>query len=221
MSNRWPPTRAAQLAWLETRIANWTSQSGDIGLNDDLVGELNSQVSAARMAYDAMVSARAAAIAATAAWRAASEPMAQTGGGAIKTIRAFAQVTGDPMVYAKAEINPPSGPSPAPDPTMPLSLVTDLENQGAVLLTWKSTNPAAHTGVSFTIYRKMHGETSYKVVGATGEKKFVDVAVPAGTHWATYMVRAVRGGKMSPFSEPSTINFGNQGADGDALTLAA
>lgn len=222
--NAWPKTRAARLAWLENRLADWTASAAELGIGDDEIMDLTNRINAARAALTTAQTLRSSARSATTAFYEAADPMAALGGALIQGIRARAQALGDPGLYTTARIDPKAAPSPAPTPMVPTEIETTLDNLGSITIRWKSVNPKNASGTSFVILRKLGGadHAAYRQIGATGRKSFTDATVPPGTPTVHYVVRAVRGDKMSDYSEPVTVYLGQAELDsGDGLSLAA
>lgn len=230
-SNSWPRTPVGRLVWLENRLADWTANAAELGIGDDELAELTSFIANTRTKYDNAVTQRSIATAATKQFRQAAEPMNALGGALIRNIRSRADITGDEDLYALARINPQSPPSPAPAPMMPTNLDRTVNNNGSITVRWKSVNPPGVTGTSFMIYRKFGTATGegandvngYRQIGTVGVKNYTDEHVPAGTPSVYYMIRALRGDKMSGFTDPLVVYLGAAPMDnGDSsLTIAA
>jgi hypothetical protein len=65
-------------------------------------------------------------------------------------------------------------------------------------------------------------EGPWVIVDFTGEKKYLDGAVPFGVRRATYRVRArLSNGQASGWSSVAQANFGTQGSQGGPLAARA
>lgn len=220
--NVWPQTAQQQLAWLESRLADWTSHTDDLGITDTQIADLTSMVNESRTALNSALTARSIAKAATSGFYSTARPMQLYAGALIKQIRAYAGTTDDSNVYTIARIDPPSPPTPAPAPEMPWDVRTKVENDGSVSVTWRARNAASHAGTSFELQRLLNDGNTYTFLALSGIKKFNDQTVPPGTQKATYRLRATRGTLQSPWSEPVTAHFGvPQSADSGDLHIAA
>ena len=86
-------------------------------------------------------------------------------------------------------LNVPKTPSHPGNPGTPFKFKASLTATGALDLTWKCTNPTG--GTVYQIFRKVDaGEPTY--IGGSGNKKFTDGGVPAGTSKVTYQIQGVR-----------------------------
>ncbi len=206
-----PDSRIERVEFFEAHDPIWTSASaGDppaIGLTPAQCLEMTALTTTARAKYNAMLSARQASKAATAAFYNAEDAMAQNGAGLIATIKAYAETTADPNVYVLAQIPAPAVPVPAGAPTNPTALGAFLENDGSVTLSWKGT---LAKGQYFSVWRQLHGSTEWTSVGTVAAKKFTDNNVPSAIISATYQVKAHRNTQVSAGSEPVTVLFGSQ-----------
>lgn len=204
-----PDSKLARVEFFEAHIAAWVTGAGtnSIGLSVAQTTALNTEITAARAAYDAMIIARDAAKSATQAFYNAEAEMSELGSALIATIKAFAEATANPNVYVLAQIPPPATPSSAGAPTNPTDLGAFLENDGSVTLTWKGS--LSH-GQCFSIWRQLHGTSEWAPVGFLRAKKFTDNSVPQGIVAATYQIKAHRGTQISAGSEPVTVLFGSQ-----------
>src|SRR5690606_11812795 len=68
-------------------------------------------------------------------------------------------------------------PVPAPGPVS--NFTAELNGDGSLTLKWKSDNHGAH-GTLYQVWRKA-GSGPFDYIGGTGEKRFLDSSVPAGT----------------------------------------
>lgn len=216
----WPALRAAQVRWTEARISAWLASGEAIGLDPALAAELQMKLAQARQAMDDAVRKRTAAKSATAKWHTLSTDFRACAGAAIQSIRAHAQATGDPAVYAQAFIAPPAQRTAPKTPQTPWALATGMTNGGGITLKWKYKNPRGG-GTSFMIFRELEGEESYRLLASTTRKSFSDLTVPQGTTSIRYMVRALRAGKMSDISAPIIVYLGAVAVEGSQARKVA
>lgn len=219
-----PAGTPEKLAFFETRLPVWAADAEGIGLSAAQIAELTALTVAARNAYNAAITARAAARAATQAQNDAIGAMAGLGGDLVKTIRAFAQTTDDPAVFAAAQIPAPRPKTPlGPAPT-PTNLTAELTNSGGIRLRWTASS-RGRTG--FVIERRLtrQGEIpgAWSLIGTSVAKSFTDNAVPTGLESAQYRVTAERPGGRSEPTEPIVVLFGTAAPSGDngELRIAA
>jgi hypothetical protein len=98
-------------------------------------------------------------------------------------------------------------PSPMPPPGTPDRFKVTLLADGSVQSKWKANNPAGMTGVTYQIWRRFGSVGEFTFVGASGEKKYIDSTIPAGTSQVQYQIRGIRptsAGEWAQFN----VNFG-------------
>jgi hypothetical protein len=98
-------------------------------------------------------------------------------------------------------------PSPMPPPGTPSNFRVELLGDGSVKSTWKANNPSGMSGVTYQVWRRFGSEGEFTFHGATGEKKYIDSTIPAGTPQVQYQVRGIRptsAGEWAQFN----VNFG-------------
>ncbi len=217
-----PRTRLDKIEWFEQRLDpqhGWLADPGAIGLTAQQVADLADRVAAARAAYDAAQQARNASLSATAAFHAITGDMEGDGRDLIATVKAFAETTDDPGVYARADVPPPAEPTPAGPPAPPTSVTGTITSDGAVRLRWKGT--LSHR-TFYEIFRRLDGEATWTVLDSVGEKAYLDASVPPGTSGVQYRVRAKRGRHTSAANDPIRLRLGVEPQTGKhALRVAA
>jgi len=215
-----PSKRSDMIDFFATRLPVWTQDPAAIGLSVEQVTALGVRITAAQDAATQQQALRAQARAATEQANSQAQSLRSFGGSLVNTIRAFAEASGDPAVFAAAQIPAPAEPTPAPPPSMPFDLRAEIDNTGAVVLTFKADNAAAHTGTYFEVRRRLDGQQGFTLIGATGVKTFTDGAIPQGTTTAVYTVTARRGELSSQASENILVPFAS-GANGQQAAQTA
>lgn len=195
-----PEDRAGKIEFYAAHLGPWAAHAAAIGLSPGAVASIAHRLAEAREAYEAHRAAQAAARAATAAYHqkvAALHGAPGGGSDAIRTIRAFAETTGDPNVYTLAQIPPPAAPAApgsGPPPGTPFDLRLRLHQDGALELRWRCSNPRHARGIVYEIMRST-GEPGApsEYLGAVGTRRFVDrtLAAAAGAE-IVYRITAVR-----------------------------
>jgi hypothetical protein len=200
--------RTALLTWCQARSPVWEAQAGQIGLTDTQASDFAGAVAQAAAKLVAQQAAQQAAKLATEAATDAFRTLRTLTGGAVKSIRSYAETTGDPQaVYQLAQIPSPAQPKPTPPPAKPADLRVEIDpSSGALTLRWKATNPAGGTG--YIIRRRAQGESGFGFVGVAGTKSFTDTTFLAGPDSVSYTVQGTRSGVSGPLSNIFTINFG-------------
>jgi hypothetical protein len=101
-------------------------------------------------------------------------------------------------------------PAPLPPPGTCSNFKAELLADGSVQSTWKANNPPGMTGVTYQVWRRFGSEGEFIFIGASGEKKYIDSTIPAGTQQVQYQVRGIRptaAGLWAQFN----VNFGQAG----------
>ncbi len=98
----------------------------------------------------------------------------------------------------------------------PSDLAVSLQETGALDLSWKCSSPRA-SGMTYQVYRRIGADGAFEYLGGTGEKKFTDNTLPAGSAQVTYQIQAVRSTAVGPWAQ-FNVNFGVGGGSGTALT---
>lgn len=219
MGRNMPYNRTDALEWTLSHIGRWEAVAGEIGLDE---ARVQSMRQAAQAAYDAMIeaeAARAKAKALTETWHRLADSMKADVSAAIATIKATAAAEGrtpggggqpaEKAVYAKALLSFGDKPGPAPAPREPSLPTTNLDNTGAVVLSWRGKGRA---GTRYAVRRTLPGEATWTVVGDTHEKTFTDRTVPMGTPEIVYQIVARYG--PHAVSGPATVmRIGSIGAE--------
>lgn len=196
------------IQFFELHVPVWTGTPAAIGLTPAQVTALDTLTKAARNTYTAQQNAKNAAKAATVNFRSAIAALRNNGADLVKLIRAFAQTTNNPNVYALAQINPPAPPTPRPAPGQPTDFTVALTTEGAISLRWKAANASPSSGAFFNIRRKLAGQNAFEIIGNTGSKSFVDDTIPLGTTHATYIIQGYRGTTAGEASDQFVVQFG-------------
>ena len=207
MSSQFPDTILEQIRFFEQRIPAWAADPAAIGLTALQIGDLQTMVSAARLAYDAAQVIRQESKNQTNTQRQAVANMNVQGTAMLTLIRGFAELNGNPAsIFEAANIDAPSSTnSPLPAPVPATDLTTTLENSGAVRLKWKGT---VANGTVYSVWRRLGESSPFIQIGTSTTKSFTDETIPAGTPEATYYLITLRDGQASGESEPTLIRFG-------------
>jgi hypothetical protein len=123
----------------------------------------------------------------------------------------------DPSIYSRARIDPPANGGPSADPGTPRNVSVLINSTGAAVVSWEGTGPTGAgrgvgsrggAGLYYTILRQGPGEATPRVVGATGERRFIDEQPPlVPGAMVLYWVRACRGSKQSPLSTAAAVEI--------------
>ncbi len=226
-----PPNDVAFIQFCEYHVPVWQAAPATIGLTAAQVTAFDNFTKASRAAYTAAQNARNASKAATVALKNALSTNRGNAGDLIKVIKAYADSTNNPNVYATAQIPPPAPPTPEPLPTKPTDVAVSLSGDGTLVVSWKSSNSAPSRGASFAVTRRIgtNASTPYTGIGAgvttaRGRGAFADSTVPVGTTTVSYIITPTRGTQTGEASDPVTVQFGVGGAltvTGGTLSIAA
>ncbi|HPF41688.1 MAG TPA: hypothetical protein PK093_23875 [Phycisphaerae bacterium] len=215
--------RSAFVEWCASHAGVFQAQEGEIGLSKAQAVAFGSTTEKAEALLIEQAQAWERYLVASRRARDGVARLRREAGDCVRSIRAFAETTGDAhKIYASARIAPPKSPSPAAPPERPRRLAATLNaTSGALTLTWTARDPNRRGGVTYLVRRRLPGEPTFTLLGATGGKTFVDDAPPAGLSSVEYSVQAQRGARSSAVSEILVVHFGKaEAATLDVRTLA-
>jgi hypothetical protein len=213
-----PVQGVARIEWYEQHVPVWVTNVTAIGLVTADTTDLTAKTTAARTAYEEQQAAQDVAKAKTLAYRAALTALSVAGSAAIDKIRAKAKQVGGDSVYVLAQIPAPAIPAPPGDPGTPSEFVAELDVTGALNLKWKCTNPTG--GTMYQVFRRSTPSGEFDYLGGTGDKKFVDSTIPAGSSQVTYQIQAVRSTAVGAWAQ-FNVNFGVNGAGTTVTSVVA
>ncbi|MCC6322315.1 MAG: hypothetical protein IT438_12870 [Phycisphaerales bacterium] len=206
-----PATREEQILFFESHAPTWQASAVQIGLSLAQSNAIANLASEARAAFMEAIEAREKSKSRTTAYYNAVSTMNDLGRDLIATIKAFAETTNSPNVYALADIPPPAPPAPLPAPTTPESLTGTIDASGHLSLAWKAERSGPSSGIIFEVSRRRAAETGFTLVGATFDKSWIDAGFIACDGTVSYRVQARRGTLASGFAGPLEINMGGMG----------
>jgi hypothetical protein len=213
-----PDKAIDKVSFYENHATPWNSHAVQIGTSVVKVAAMSALAVSARSAYNAQQSAQQQAKAATQNFKDAVAALATAGSDIIKEIKTRA-ATGGNSIYTLAEIPVPATPTPVPPPGMPTAFGAILKPNGALELRWKCANPPGSTGTFYQVGRRVGATGEFKIIGGSGNKKFIDDTVPAGVAGVTYEIVAIRSTSIGT-ADRFTVSFGVGGA-GEATALVA
>lgn len=234
-----PDSLQDQLAFCESHWPVWLQAPTQIGVTAQMIQDFKGLTVDFRAGYDSSVAARAASRAATVTMQNARDAALASAGALVRTIRAYAEQTSNPDVYALAQIPPPAPPSPALAPTKPTNIELELEPNGALTILWKPTpnSPAtpnldaSTSGVTYSIFRRLPGEEALRLVDTVAARpsrrysSWTDENIPAGASangGITYAIQGTRagGGLVGPMSDAFVVTLGMGGGGGLTATMS-
>ena len=202
-----PDKITEKIQYFEDRLPAWTANATAIGSSAAEITAMQTKTQAARDAYTAQQAAKVAGEAATTTLHNAFDAMSIAGAGIIEQARKTAKVTGNPEVYALAQIPAPATPTPVGPPGTPSDFAVEVQQDGTVVLTWKCNNPAGAGGTTYNVYRRNDPSGSFEFLGTAGQRKFIDSTIPAGSSNITYQIQGVRSTAIGAFAQ-FNVNFG-------------
>lgn len=211
MPENLPQNPTDALEWIEARAPQWIERAGQIGLGEAFAQEVADLAGVARARRLAADEAAAHAKSATLAWRNGIGAATSRARAAIATIKAHAAATGDPGVYALAGLRPRARPGEAPPPEKPTNLAFDVRPAGEVELSWNGGGPQ---GTYYLVQRSLDGGETWRVLGTTTSKRFVDGDLPFGLDGIRYAVVA-RHGEHAVWGHVLFVRLGTKPADGE------
>lgn len=222
---RVPDKDSELITWASERITAWTGQGTppDIGLDSAQVAEAATKLATLEAAMDEVINIRALSTAATSTKDNAASELRTNLGGLIGIIEGYAKSTGDPDVYNRALIPAPKPASPRSEAATPTEALADGLPDGSVEFTFKV---AAGSGASFEVQRRITPldgiDGGWQPLTTTGEKKYLDLAVPVGQRRVEYRARVVLSNNVKgEWSTPAPFDFGSAGSQGGPVGLAA
>ncbi len=212
-------TRRQRLEWIEARITQWVANASQIGITSIQANNLKDLVGQASSAFTTAEFARAEAKNATRKYYDAVSDMSGPTRDLIATIKAFAETTDNPNVYALSSIDPPAPPTPVAAPTVPFDVSGSVSPTGNATITWDADRSGASSGIFFMVERKRGNEATFSIIGGTAEKAFLDVDPRFATGTVQYRVKAQRGGLSSEWSVPIAFSI-TTGGGGVGFTVS-
>ncbi len=185
------PKKLVEMLWFFAgRVDTWEENAAAIGLDAQTVQAVRQALLEAEAARAEAARTRQAAEAASATYRAKARKLRKLGSGAVATIKAHAQTTGDASVYPAARIPKPAASGKGAAPGTPTGFRACLLNGGRLQLDWDCDNGRAR-GVVYEVRRSVDGGP-YAVVDIVAEKRFVDTTLPRRTGQAIYRITPTR-----------------------------
>lgn len=204
--------RSDFLAWCQAHVNTFITQADNIGLTEDQANAFSAAVTAATTSNNAATLAKLNAESANENNSEKFSDLRRSASEMVRSIRTFAENEDNPQVYIIANVPPPVDPSTAPPPAKPTNLAVQLNtSNGAVMLSWKASNPVGTAGTSYIVRRRTSPTGEFQFVGVTGQKKFTDNTFFAGPDSVQYTVQGQRADSAGPASDIFTITFGRSG----------
>ncbi len=102
-------------------------------------------------------------------------------------------------------------PEPVAAPGTPYAFTVVLNGSGGLTAGWKCDNPPGAYGVFYSIFRRNGPTDPYEFLGISGQRKFIDDSIPAGSSQITYKIQA---GRTTGPGTPAefNVNFGIGGS---------
>lgn len=192
-----PETIQGILDFYAVRQPVWAANTAALGLTAAQTTQLGALLANADNAQTDAVKARDESKVATQKRDQSLGELQEFGAALIAVIGGTAKATGDDAVYTTAMLPVPgTGGGPASAPEIPSNLVGEILNAGDVQLRWGSSG----RNVFYTVWRRLSTEPSFRQIGATQGRTFID-ADAESAQWAAYYVVAHRGGLESDGSE--------------------
>jgi hypothetical protein len=209
-----------RIQWWEDHLDPFETNAVAIGITTTEATDLATKTGLARTKYAAHMTAMQASKVATQEYLDAGQTMTVTGAALIKKVRGKAEQVGGNSVYNLAGLPVPATPTSVGAPGLPSSLKAKLLPGGAVEMTWTASNPPGCNGVIYQVARQddMSGEFTY--LGGSGERKFIDATIPAGTSTCIYKIQGTRSTAVGNPQE-FIVRFGAAGSSGNSLSVTA
>jgi len=140
-----------------------------------------------------------------AAKNSAREPLQNMASDLAKIIEGTPSVTDQQKI--DLGLNVRKVPAPKPAPGTPGQFRVELFADGTIEVGWKCQNPAGAGGTMYQIWRRIGASGEFTYLGGTGNKKWHDQTIPAGSSQVTYKIQAVRSTAAGAWVE-CNVNFG-------------
>ena len=216
-----PKTVPDLLDWATAHAPEWESAAASIGLSIAQADAFRDAAQAARDSVRAAYEAEQARKSATLSSQSAVAQLREVASETLAIIKAFAENQSAPAnVYAAAQIPPQKSSSPTPPPGKPVQFGVSIDDNGYLALRWKCKNPASARGTLYEVRRKTSATSTFEFLGTTGNRKFTDTTLPAGSRGVSYMITAVRSTRRGE-SGQFNVNFGVDGGVAHTTKLAA
>lgn len=207
-----PETLSEFISWAKVHQAQWVSNQAQIGLSAPQTTAFKALVEALDTADADAQEKREASKDATRTLNNSESAARVVAGAYVNLIKAFAQTTNNPNVYALAGISPDSPPGTLPAPVPPEKFFATLNANGSLTLRFRASQPKGVSGVVYQIFRRFSSDAPFTQVGTTGAtKRWVDETIPFGTDRVEYMVTPVRGEVVGDSSDAFPVQFGSVG----------
>lgn len=212
MGTNMPSTIPEVIDWCTSRVDLWSTNATSIGLSAAQALAFKTTVTTMVANHTKAEVARVAAKNATMDFQSSFDAARALGNAYILMIKAYAETTHNPGVYALAAVTPNNPPSTLPAPNAPQTFGAEINPSGTLTIKWKVTQPAGVSGVAYVVSRRMVGQTEFSIVANVGSAKmYTDTTLPYGIDRVEYMVQPVRGNAMGPQSNVFALQFGSVG----------
>lgn len=158
-----------------------------------------------RSAYEVATDPATRTKAAIAAKNEARDPLRQMASDLAKIIDGTSTVTNEQRI--ELGLNVRATPTPVPPPGTPSNFRVELFEDGSLQLKWKCNNPNGAKGTLYQVYRRTSAEGEFTYLGGSGDRKFLDATIPAGSSQVTYQIQGVRSTAVGPWAQ-FNVNFG-------------
>lgn len=210
-----PHTQQGAIDFFANRQVAWATNATAIGLSAAQVTAIATAINDAQSKLAAAQAARVASKTATLDLAGSMSVLRDLGGDLIKTIRAFAETSGNDNVYILSDIPPIAPPTPAGPPEQPTALAASILLPFGLGLTWKGS---VAQGTYFGVWRKVGSETGFTLIDTTKAREYADYTLPANTSSVAYYIAANRD-EYTVNSASLQIQIGASGLT--SLSLAA
>lgn len=219
MATNMPSTIPELINWCNTHAGLFSTNAASIGLSAADATAFSTLASSLDTFNSKAQDARQASKDATKQLQSSVDAIRALGNAYILRIKAYADTTNNPNVYALAGISPSDPPGTQPAPVAPETFTASVNPDGSLTIKWKVSQPAGTSGVQYLVSRRVNVSTGpFTLVTAVGsEKTFTDVTLPVGVDRVEYIVQPKRGTVMGPQSNVFAIQFGSV-PDGVTIT---
>ncbi len=211
-----PNTRPELIQFFTQRLADWQANPEQIGLSAAQVTELSGLTASASTDYQDALDSRQESKDRTFEFHQSADALRTLGSALVATIKAYAETTSNPGVYALASIPEPAPPTPSADPVTPTDITLGLRPSGFVSLEWSGSLAG---GTFYEVQRSLNDGQAWATIASVPARAALDEGVPPGSARSMYRIRAVkppagagnteRATRYSPWSAPQFVFLGN------------
>lgn len=215
-----PRSNQDMINFFKAHLPAWTANAGAINLSIDNITQINDLIGVAEDEFESAELIRTQSLTQTQTMNLALQNLRSYGSDLVKSIRTYAETQNDPSIYDLAQLPAPATPEELKATPAPTGVISSLNPDGTISLSWKVPSKGAFAGKTFFIIeRKLTGsftgaaDSDWVSYATSNDRAHTDETVPGGWSTVSYRIRTNRNGFLSKSSTVAEVNFGNSGAN--------